>query len=103
MGVVEWQLGMFLGVSKLEELGWFQPNHFLSNSKFKFNKYLLWFIIIIPRPRFRSLGDIHILKYRAMEQRGRSHYQVEAEGGGLHGMVIQLQLSSTVSMVSPPH
>jgi hypothetical protein len=94
--VVEWQLGMFLGVSKPEGLGWFQPNNYLSSSKFKFNRHLLLVIIIIPRPRF--LGVIPIPRYLVMEHKGLSHYQVEAEGGGLHGMVILL--SSIVNMVS---
>jgi hypothetical protein len=89
---------MFLGVSKLGVLGWYQPNNYLSSSRSKFNRHLLLFIIIIPKPRF--LGDTHILKYLVMEHKGQSHYQAEAGGGGLHGMVILL--SSIVNMVSPP-
>jgi hypothetical protein len=89
---------MFRGVSKLEGWGWFQPNNYLSSSRFKFNRHLLWFIIIIPKPRF--LGDTPIHRYLVMERRGRSHYQAEVGGGGLHGTVILL--SSIVNMVSPP-
>jgi hypothetical protein len=96
--VVEWQLGMFLGVSKLEGLGWFQPSNYPSNSKFKFDSHLLWCIIIIPRPKFR--GGIPIPRYLVMEHRGQSLYQAEAGGGGLHGTVILL--NSIVNMVSPP-
>ena len=98
MDVVEWQLGMFLGVSKLEGLGWYQPNNYLFNSRSKFNKCLLLFIIIIPRPRFP--GVMPILRYLVMEHKGQSHYQAEAGGGGLLGMVILL--SSIVNMVSAP-
>jgi hypothetical protein len=89
---------MFLGVSKLGVLGWYQPNNYLSNSKFKYNRHLLLFIIIIPKPRL--LEGIPIHRDLVMERRGRSHYQAEAGGGGLHGTVILL--SSIVNMVSPP-
>lgn len=98
LDVVEWQLGMFLGVSKLEGLGLYQPNKYLSSSSSKSNKCLLLFIIIIPRPRL--FGDIPIHRDRVMEHRDQSHYPVEAEGGGLHGTVILL--SSMVNMVCPP-
>jgi hypothetical protein len=89
---------MFLGVSKLEGLGWYQPNNYLSSSRYKYNRHLLLFIIIIPR--LRLLGGTPIPRYLVMERRGRSHYQAEAGEGGPHGTVILL--SSIVNMVSPP-
>ena len=98
MVVVGWQLGMSLGVSKLGESGWFRPSNYLFNSRSKFNKSPLLFVIIIPRSRV--LRDIPILKHLVMEHKGQSLYQEEAEGVGLHGIIIPL--NSIVNMVRPP-
>lgn len=105
MGVVGWQLGMFLGVSKSGESGEsgrFRPNNYLFSNRSKFNRYLLLSTTINPTPRSfdKTRRGIPILKHLVMEHKGRSLYQEEAEGVGLHGMVILL--SSIVNMVSPP-